>query len=91
MGMARTAETKKSLVKATGVCAVLIEATMLSLTSTQVLPDLQSFCRFSESLNQNDLAENYMQLKTAIQNEWTSQPSPDFNLWFQKLFSHAVY
>lgn len=72
--------TGKSLVKATGVCAFLTETTMLSLTAAQVLPDFQSFCCFSESLNWNDLAENYMQLKTAIQKEWRSQPSPDFNL-----------
>lgn len=87
MGIPRRAQRNKSLVKATGVCAVLIAATKLSLTATQVVPDFQSCCCFSESLNQNDLAENYMQLKTAIQKEWTSQPSPDFNLQSQKLLS----
>lgn len=43
MGIPRTAQRKKSLVKATGVCPILIEATMLSLTATQVLPDFQIF------------------------------------------------
>lgn len=90
MGTPRTAQRKKSFVKATGVCVVLIEATMLSLTATKVLPDFKSFRCFSESLNQNNLVENYRQLKTAIQKEWRSQPSPGFNLWFQKLLSHAV-
>lgn len=90
MGTLRTAQRNKSLVKATGVCAVLIEATMLSLMATQVLPDFQGFfCCFSESLNRNDLAENYMQQKTAIEKEWTSQPSPDLICSF-KSFSHAV-
>lgn len=46
MGIPRTAQRKKSLVKATGVCPILIEATMLSLTATQALPDFQIFLLF---------------------------------------------
>lgn len=82
MGTPRAAQRNKALVKATGGCAVLIEAIILSLTAAQVLPDFQSFCCFSESLNQNDIAENYMQLKIAIWKKMDKSTNPDFNLWF---------
>jgi len=39
MGTPRTAQRNKPFVKATEVRAVLIEATMLSLTAALVLPD----------------------------------------------------
>lgn len=86
MGTPRTAQRNKSK-KATWVCAVVIEVAMLSLTATQALPDFQSFCCFSGSLNWHDLAENDMELKTTIQKEWTNQPNLDFTL---QLLSQAV-